>query len=157
MTHICVSKLTITGSDSGLSPGRRQAIIWTNAEILLIRPLGANFSEILIEIDTFSLKKKVIWKCRLEMATILPRPQGVNLPCPNCIVTASLHQVSQNGMSVTRYSFLTHTESTCTDSTFKGPSWQLSEKIWRSILYVLSTWLDTHLKIDFHTRSYGTA
>ena len=29
--HICVDKLTIIGSDNGLSPGRRQAIIWTNA------------------------------------------------------------------------------------------------------------------------------
>ena len=27
VTHICVSKLTIFGSDNGLSPGRRQAII----------------------------------------------------------------------------------------------------------------------------------
>ena len=27
VTHICVSKLTIIGSDNGLSPGRRQAII----------------------------------------------------------------------------------------------------------------------------------
>ena len=56
-THICVSKLTIIGSDNGLSPGRRQAIIWTNAGILLIGPLGTNFSEILIEIHTFSSKK----------------------------------------------------------------------------------------------------
>ena len=31
--HICVSKLTIIGSENGLSPGRRQAIIWTNAEL----------------------------------------------------------------------------------------------------------------------------
>ena len=30
VTHICVSKLTIIGSDNGLSPGQRQAIIWTN-------------------------------------------------------------------------------------------------------------------------------
>ena len=50
-------KLTIIGSDNGLSPERRQAIIWTNAGMLLIRPLGANFREILIEIQTFSLKK----------------------------------------------------------------------------------------------------
>ena len=57
MTHICVSKLTIFGSDNGLSPGRRQAIIWTNDGILLIRPLGTNFSEILSEIHTFSFKK----------------------------------------------------------------------------------------------------
>ena len=57
VTHICVSELTIIGSDNGLSPGRRQAIIWNNAGLLLIAPLGTNFSEILIEINTFSFKK----------------------------------------------------------------------------------------------------
>ena len=56
-THICVEKVTIIGSDNGLSPGRRQAIIWTNAGILLIGASGTNFSEILIEIQTFSFKK----------------------------------------------------------------------------------------------------
>ena len=40
------SELTIIGSDNGLSHCRRQAIIWTNAWILLIRNLGTNFSEI---------------------------------------------------------------------------------------------------------------
>ena len=54
---ICVSKLNIIGSDNGLSPTRRQAIIWTNAGILLIRPLRTNFSEIFIEVYTFSFKK----------------------------------------------------------------------------------------------------
>ena len=57
VTHICVSKLTIIGSDNGLSPGQRQAIIWTNAGIWLIRPLETNFSEILIKIHTFSFTK----------------------------------------------------------------------------------------------------
>ena len=57
VTHICVNKLTVIGSDNGLSPDRRQAIIWTNAGILLIGPLGTNFSEILIGIHTFSFKK----------------------------------------------------------------------------------------------------
>ena len=57
VTHICFSKLTIIGSDNGLSPGRRQAIIWTNAVILLIRTLGTNFSEILDEIHSFSFSK----------------------------------------------------------------------------------------------------
>ena len=57
VTHICVSKLTIIGSDNGLSPDRRQAIIWTIAGILLIGPLGTNFNEILIAIQTFSFKK----------------------------------------------------------------------------------------------------
>ena len=31
--------LTIIGSDNGLLPGRRLAIIWTNVDRLLIRPL----------------------------------------------------------------------------------------------------------------------
>ena len=39
VTHIYVSTLTIIGSDICLSPGRHQAIIWTNAGILLIGPL----------------------------------------------------------------------------------------------------------------------
>ena len=41
--HICIIKLIIIGSDNGLSPDRRQAIIWTNAGLLLIEPLGTNF------------------------------------------------------------------------------------------------------------------
>ena len=56
MTHI-ISKLTIIGSDNGLLPGRRQAIIWTNAGILFIQNLGINFSEILSKIPAFSFKK----------------------------------------------------------------------------------------------------
>ena len=57
VTHVCVSKITIIGWDNGLSPGRRQAIIWTSVAIFLIGPLGTNFSEILIEIYTFSFKE----------------------------------------------------------------------------------------------------
>ena len=69
VTHICVGKLTIIGSDNGLSPGRRQAIIWINAGILLIGPLGTNFSEIYIEILTFSFKKM-----RLKVSSAKWRP-----------------------------------------------------------------------------------
>ena len=65
MTHRCVSKQTISGSDNGLLPGLRQAIICTNAGMLLIRPLGANFNVILSETYIFSLNK-CIWKCRLQ-------------------------------------------------------------------------------------------
>ena len=57
VTHICVSNLSIIVSDNGLPPGRRQAIIRTNAGTLLIRPLGTNSSEILIELHIFSFKK----------------------------------------------------------------------------------------------------
>ena len=62
MTHICVGKLTIIGSDNGLSPGRCQAIIWTNAGILLNEPLGTNFSEILIGIQIFLAATKQLYK-----------------------------------------------------------------------------------------------
>ena len=44
--HICIGKLAIIASDNGLAPGRRQAIIWTDAGILLIGPLRTNASEI---------------------------------------------------------------------------------------------------------------
>ena len=54
---------------NGLSPGRRQAIIWTNAGILLIGPWGKNFSEILIGIQTFSFKKMP-----LKMSSAKRRP-----------------------------------------------------------------------------------
>ena len=78
MTHICVDNLTVTGSDNGLSPGRRQAIIGINDGILLIGQSGINFSEVLIEnsyifIDENAFEN-VVWK----MAAILSRPQCVN-------------------------------------------------------------------------------
>ena len=56
VTHISVSEPTIIGSDNGLSPGRRQAIIWNNDGLLLIEP-RTNFSEISIGIQTFSFNK----------------------------------------------------------------------------------------------------
>ena len=54
---ICVGKLAIIGSDNVLSPERRQVIISTNAGLLSTGTLETNFSEILIEIQTFSFKK----------------------------------------------------------------------------------------------------
>ena len=57
LMHICISNVIIIGSDNGLSPGWRQAIILTNVGILLIGTLATNFSEILIEIDKFTFKK----------------------------------------------------------------------------------------------------
>ena len=69
VTHLCVSKLTSIAPDNGSSPRRRQAIIWNNAWILLIGTLGKNFSEIFIEIQTFSLMK-----IRLKMSSAKCRP-----------------------------------------------------------------------------------
>ena len=81
VTHICISDLTITGSDNGLSPSRRQAIIRTNAWILLTRPLGTNFSEILIEILIFSFRKM-----RLKVSSAKWRPFYLGLNVLNSLV-----------------------------------------------------------------------
>ena len=78
VTHICVGNLTTIGSDNGLSPGRRQAIIWTNARILLIEPLGTNFSEIVIEILIFSFKKMRLKVSSAKWRPFLSRLQRVN-------------------------------------------------------------------------------
>ena len=93
-THICVGNLTIIGSDNGLSPGRRQAIIWTNNAILLIPPLGTKFSEISIEILTFSFKKTHL---KLSAAEWRPFRLGLNvLKIHYTDVTwASWHLISQ--------------------------------------------------------------
>ena len=86
VTHLCVSKLTSIGSDNGLWPGRRQAIIWTNAGILLIGPLGTDFSEILSEIHTFSFRKM-----RLKISSGIWRPFCVGL---NVLIHCILHAFS---------------------------------------------------------------
>ena len=68
MMHICIGKLTFIGSDNGLAPSRRQAIIWTNAGIVLIQ---WNFNHNLyIFIEEYALKT-VVW----EIVAILSQPQ----------------------------------------------------------------------------------
>ena len=84
--HICVGSLTIIVSDNGLSPGRRQAIIWTNVGRLLIGPLGTNFSEIIIEILTFSFKKM-----RLKASSAKWRPFCLGLNVLNENTTKHVH------------------------------------------------------------------
>ena len=76
--HVWISKLAITGSGNALSPGWRQAIIWTNAGILLNGPLGTNFNEISIKIHTFSFKKKHLETASAKWQQFLSRPQCVN-------------------------------------------------------------------------------
>ena len=97
--HICVGNPTIIGSDNGLSPGRRQAIIWTNAGTPgnnLQWNLNLN-SYIFIRENAFQI---VVWK----MAAILSLPQCVNdVHWPACIIMISAdvlgptrHQVISN-------------------------------------------------------------
>ena len=78
-----VSKLTIIGSDNGLSPGRRQAITLTNDGILLIGPLGTNFSEIISKIHSFSFKKMHL---KTSSAKWRPFCLGLNVFIHNNIV-----------------------------------------------------------------------
>ena len=78
MTHICVSELTAIDSDNGLSLSRRQAIIWTNAGILLIGSLGTNFSEISVGIPHIFIQEHALENVVCEMAFILSRAQCVN-------------------------------------------------------------------------------
>ena len=75
--HICIGKTTIIGSGNGLLTGQRQAIIWTNAGILLIGTLGTNFSEISNQMSFIFIQENayenVVWK----MAAILSQPECV--------------------------------------------------------------------------------
>ena len=89
MTHVCVRKLTTTGSDNGLSPCRREAFIWTSAGILLIRPLGRNFSEILIATEAFSFKKMHL---KISSAKWRPFCLGLNV-LTTCGVTKPISPV----------------------------------------------------------------
>ena len=87
---ICIGDLTIIGSDNGLSPGRWQAIIWTNAGILLIGPLETNFNWIFFEIQKFSYKKmnlKMSAKWRPFFLNINAlTPSGLMMPYDKCII-----------------------------------------------------------------------
>ena len=90
VTHICIGKLTNIGSDNGLSPGRHEAIIWTNAGMLLIGPLGTNFSEMLIEIHTFSFKK-----IHLNMSSEKWRPFYLGLNVLTATVLYCIYSIPQ--------------------------------------------------------------
>ena len=74
-THICVSKLTVVGSDNGLSPGWRQAIIWINDGILLIRPLGLQWN--LKQNWHIFIQENAFENIVCEIAAILSRSQCV--------------------------------------------------------------------------------
>ena len=78
VTHICVGNLAIIGSDNGLSPDRRQAIIWTNAGILLIGPFGTSV-KFQPEFKHFHWSK-CIWKFRLQNGVYLSRLLCVKSP-----------------------------------------------------------------------------
>ena len=159
MTHICVSKLSILGSDNGLSPGRRQSIIWTNAGILLIAPWGTNFSEILIGIHTFSFKK-----IHLKMSSAKWRPfwLGLNVltHCGLVELTRMLLNISSgNGLSFTSTKFYLHHPDSKFHGANMGPTWgrqdpggpqvgHMKIAIWALLIYCqLVPWVQTSMKL----------
>ena len=89
----CVS----IGSGNGLSPVRRQAITWTNADLSSIRPLGRTFSENSNKNSDNFVKENAFYDVVCEMAAILSRrrwvdihrlehndPKTGHLPCTIC-------------------------------------------------------------------------
>ena len=134
MTHICVSKLTIIGSDIGLSPDRRQAIIWTNAGLLLIGPLGTYFIEILIEILTFSFKKM-----HLKVSSAKRRPfcLGLNVFISSCLTdTVDILETNAPVACTSVYHSPSHIEAETKWPPFSRRHFKcifLNENIWISI------------------------
>ena len=77
VTYIFVGNLTIIGSDNGLSPGRHQGIIWTNAEILLIEQLRNKFQWNFDQNSYIFSLKNAFENVARKMVAILSRRQCV--------------------------------------------------------------------------------
>ena len=77
VTHKSVSKLTIIGSDNGLSPGRHQAIIGTSAAMWLVRTLKNKLRWSLNRNSCIFMQGNAFENVVCEMTTILYRPQCV--------------------------------------------------------------------------------
>ena len=125
--HICVNKLTIIGSDNGLSPWQCQAIIGTNDGILLIRLLGTNFSEILIKICTISFKKM-----HLKMSSEKWQPFCLGL---NVLTIKEIYPVCLDWfpMSCDDLTFLT-----CMYFLLNSSTEMLPEMSWRATLVIMT-------------------
>ena len=96
VTHICVSKIIIIGSNNGLLPDRRQAIIWTNAGLLSIGPLRTYFNENLIKIQQFSLTKMHV---KMSSAKWCPSCLGLNVLSVADVIHQSLQMTFQHARS----------------------------------------------------------
>ena len=72
-TYVSESWVSI-GPDNGLSSVRRQAIIWTNADSLLIGPEGTNFKIFFFNFLN-SHSRKYTWICHLRSCCL-----GLNMP-----------------------------------------------------------------------------
>ena len=82
------------GSGNGLAPVGRQAITWNNAALLLIGPLGTNFSEILIIIPNVSFTKMHLKTSSAKWRPL--RPEGDDFICQHMCVSRELTHWSRN-------------------------------------------------------------
>ena len=153
VTHICVSELTIIGSDNGLSPGRRQAIIWNNAGLLLIEPLGTNLSEISIGLQTFSFKKM-----HLNMSSAKWRPfcLRLNVLTQNCSVSSTV--AMEILQSYTKPSVLVgevlpamfSSHSLLFNTLRPGQNgWHFTDNIFKSNLLTKNIWISIRISLKF--------
>ena len=77
VTHICVCKLTTISSDNRLLPDWRQAIMWTNAEMLLIGPTEISSSQQLNWKSYIFIQENTFENVACKMAAILSRSRYV--------------------------------------------------------------------------------
>ena len=100
-------KKIIIGSDNGLSPDRYQAIIWTDAGLLSIEPLANIFQWKSYQNTTIFIEENARENVVCEMASILSRPQYVNMTDEMLRNLAALR-----GLNVRRLWGATYTEWT---------------------------------------------
>ena len=86
--------LTHWGQVIYASPGRRQAIIWTNVGILSIGPLGTNFSDVFIEIHTLSFKKTHFKMSPAKRRSFCCGLNVLKQPLPSCVSFFWFYKVS---------------------------------------------------------------
>ena len=106
VTHISVGKLVIIGSDNGLSPDRRQAIIGTNVRLLSIRLLRKYFNENSIKIQQFSLKKMHVKKSSAKW-----RPSCLGLTVLKCGQVQSIIHVMRCRLCMVKLQYKLHTSN----------------------------------------------
>ena len=79
LISLMLSDVCINGSSKGLSTSQHKTIIWTNAGVYLIKPLGTDFSEISIEIHTLPFNKMHLKISSAKCQPFFSWPQCVKL------------------------------------------------------------------------------
>ena len=135
ITHIWVNKQTTIGSDNGLSPGRSQAIIWTNDVILSI---GQTFAHphilSIIDLSFYCNESTAV----LNNQVTIHRPANKNtktrLQMEKKTITAAWDQ------RVWSYSTQRANEVTSQIARFMRPTWGPPGSCWPQMCPMLAPW-----------------